>query len=331
MMNVIKTAIITIVISIISGLLLEYFKNVAPRILCSIGKGIAMEINNKKVYAYSINVSNLSKKIIHDLTLNIQSPQSNLKIADAKITKGLKFDSLIKDDNVVIDIPFLSKGDKFSVTVYVENKHGLRNKPIIVMRSPENFKQVDSTEKTEKLSLLNTNKNHENKKPSKNKRVMISIATIILFVSVGILLKFCFEGLTTNTKSPSVKPEVNEKSNDETRVLENEKNKNIDIKTPTRRKNRNNDINTNTLKEETIKNTDAHTSKGEIIKNKDTKAPTGKKEENTDIKPTSGETTGNKDEGSKNTDAKKSKPKEGTTENTNEKTSTDGTTGNGGN
>nr|WP_307897748.1 hypothetical protein [Clostridium botulinum] len=216
MISIIKTAIITIVISIISGLLLERVKNVAPRILCNIGKGVAMKINNKKVYAYSITVSNLSKKIIHDLTLNIQSSKSNLNIADAKITEGLKFDSSIKEDSVIIDIPFLSKGDKFSATVYVENKYGVCSKPNIVLRSPENFKKLDSSEKNRILSLFNTDNTdkidriNRSNKSSQNKKIIIAISSIIVFMIIGVLLKFCFEDIETSTKSHSVKTDTNE-------------------------------------------------------------------------------------------------------------------------
>lgn len=106
MINVIKTAIITIIISFISGLLLDHYKNLAPRILCKIGKGIPIDINNKKFNAYIITVRNISSKIIHDITLHVQSAQSNLKITDAKITKGLKFDSSIEDNILDVCIPF---------------------------------------------------------------------------------------------------------------------------------------------------------------------------------------------------------------------------------
>lgn len=327
MISIIKTAIITIVISIISGLLLERVKNVAPRILCNIGKGVAMKINNKKVYAYSITVSNLSKKIIHDLTLNIQSSKSNLNIADAGITEGLKFHASIKEDSVIIDIPFLSKGDKFSVTVYVENKYGVCSKPNIVLRSPENFKKLDSSEKNSILSLFNTDNTdkidriNRNNKSSQNKKIIIAISSIMVFMIIGVLLKFCFEDIETNTKSHSVKTDTNEKFNRETKSIEDGTNKNTGVKTPVKRKNKNVDINTS--KEETNKKVDIHTSREETNKNEDTKSSTGKKEESTDIKPKTGEETENKDKKTKNDDTKKSKLKEETNENTNKKTSED--------
>lgn len=340
MMSVIKTAIITIVISIISGLLLEHFKNLAPRILCSIGNGVPMEINNKKVYAYIITVSNLSKKIIHELTLNIHSSQSNLKIADAKITKGLKFYSSIKDDILDIDIPFLSKGDKFSVTVYVENQYGLCNKPIIVMRSPENFKKVDSVEKRGILSLFNIAKTHRNKKISQNKKAIIVIASIALSMIVGVLVKFYFKGEFANTKIPSVKTGVSKQSNDATRSSTSETNKNTGVKaqtggtagntgskTSTGETTKNTDTKTSTGG--TTKNIDAKESTGGTTENTDTKESTGGTAENTNTKAPTGETTGNTDEETKSTDTNTSTG--GATGNTNEKTSTDGTTGNAGN
>ncbi len=153
MTNIIKTAIITIIISFISGLLLEYYKNLAPRILCTIKNAIPIKISNKKLCAYIITLSNVSNKTIHELTLYIQSSQTNLRSTDAKITRGLKFDSSIKDNILDVYIPFLSKDDKFSVTVYSENQYAM-NKPIIIIRSPENFKQIDSLEQNGILSLL---------------------------------------------------------------------------------------------------------------------------------------------------------------------------------
>jgi len=163
MISIFKTAIITIIISFISGLLLEHYKNLAPRILCNIGNGIPLELNNKKICAYILTVRNISNKTIHKLTLNIQGSQNNLKIGDAKITKGLKFDSSTEDNSLDVYIPFLSKYDEFSVTLYVENQYGEYNKPVVTIRSPEDFKEVDSVEQKGILFLLfnipkNTNK-----------------------------------------------------------------------------------------------------------------------------------------------------------------------------
>lgn len=152
MTNIIVPAIITLVISITSGLMLDYYKNLAPRILCNVRNGIPMEMGSTKKCSYSITVNNSSNKTIHELTLNIQSSQSSLKSTGETITNGLKFDSLLKDNILDVYIPFLSKGDEFSVTVYLENENAVQN-PVITIRSPENFKEKDSVEKEGNRSL----------------------------------------------------------------------------------------------------------------------------------------------------------------------------------
>ena len=147
-------AIITLVISITSGLLLDYYKNLAPKLLGKVQKGKPIEMNGKKICSYIIEVCNSSNKTIHQLTLNIQSSQTELKSTGATITKGLKFDSLIKDNVLEVYIPFLSKDDKFSVTVYVENQGAEHKKPVLVIRSPEKFNHIDSVEQKGNQSLL---------------------------------------------------------------------------------------------------------------------------------------------------------------------------------
>ncbi|PJI07584.1 hypothetical protein CUB90_06775 [Clostridium sp. CT7] len=222
MMNIIKTAIVTIIISIISGLLVERFKNLAPRILCNIGRCTPIKLNNKKVYAYKVTVSNLSKKIVHELSLNIQSAQSSIRIADAKITKGLKFDSSAKDKMIDIFIPFLGKDDKFSVTVYMENY----KQPTIVLHSPENFREIDSVEKHSGLSSMlhspkNTNGSTSNivKKVQAifgNKKAIIAAVSIVLVVIVGILVKSYFNSTSPSTTQTSSTGTDANKSNADT-------------------------------------------------------------------------------------------------------------------
>ncbi|KOF56542.1 hypothetical protein AGR56_07195 [Clostridium sp. DMHC 10] len=314
MMNVIKTAIVTIVISIISGLLVEYFKNLAPRILCNIGNGIPIKMNNKKVYAYTITVSNLSKKIIHELSLNVQSSHSNLKIADAKITKGLKFESSIKDNILDVYIPFLSKDDKFSVTVYVEN----HNKPVIVMRSPENFKKIESVEQKKVLpSVFNTpkNANESNSKKTKkigmkvpNKKEIIIITSLVLVVLAGVLVKLYFKGTATKAQTSSVETNVDKKSTEDAAKSSSRASKNAGIKSSTGRKVTNTKSstggttqNTNTTTDKATGNTSNNTPTSGTKGNTNTNAPTNGTSSNgdTSTKTSTNTTTGNTDTNTK--------------------------------
>ena len=221
-MNFIITAIITIMITFVSGLMLEYYKNLAPKILYNVRDGIPIEVNGKKIRAYIINVKNPSNKTIHELSLNIQSAQSKLNSTGAKITKGLKFDSSTKDDIVNVFIPFLSKGDDFTITVYLENQFAMNDKPVLVIRSPENFKPIDCEEQKLDSSIRSNvpkNINHvilkamgkskvripANKKHSKIKREMIIIAFIFIIMTGGYLGKSYLKDVSAKASTSILK------------------------------------------------------------------------------------------------------------------------------
>ncbi|MBI6874577.1 hypothetical protein [Clostridium aciditolerans] len=336
MISIIKTAIITIVISFISGLLLEYYKNLAPKILCNIGNGIPIGMNNKKICTYIITVRNISNKTIHELTLHAQSSQNNLKIADAKITKGLKFDSSVKDNILDVYIPFLSKDDEFSVTLYAENQYGVHNKPVVIIRSPENFKQVDSVEQKGVLSsLFNTPKNINEviskimKKPETivpNKKGDFTTVMNKASGSEKTINKENIEILHRNKK-----PSKNKKAMIIsvsiilvmiTGVLGKFYFKGISANA------QNSSVKTNLHKQSTdttgseggtTKNTGVKSSTDGTTKNTDTKTSTDGTTKNTDANTSTGGTT-------KNTDTNTST--NGTTKNTDTNTSTDGTTKN---
>ncbi|MEY8001266.1 hypothetical protein AB8U03_13875 [Clostridium sp. Mt-5] len=349
MINIIKTAIITIVISFISGLLLDYYKNLAPRILCTIGNGIPMAINNKRIFAYIITVSNVSNKIIHELNLNIQSSQNNLKITDAKITKGLKFDSSIKDNILDVYIPFLSNGDKFSVTLYVENQYAVPSKPVIIIRSPENFKRINSIEQNGILSLLFNIPKNINQAISKIMKKNEATVPNKKDDLTKVINKASGAEKTTNKESREI-IHKNKKSSKNKRAMiiivsiilvmivgvlgkSYLKGKSTNTITPA--------VKTTVHKQSTDttgstggtnKNTDTNTSTDGTTGNTDSKSSTDGTTGNTDSKSSTGESTGNTGSNSStsgatgNTDSKSSTG--GTTGNTDSKSSTGETTGN---
>lgn len=340
MMSVIETAIITIIISFISGLLLEYYKNLAPRILCNLGQGIPLELNNKKICAYIFTIRNISNKTIHELNLNIQGSQNSLKLGDAKITKGLKFDSSIKNNILDVFIPFLSKDDEFSVTLYTENQYEGYNRPIVTIRSPENFKEIDSSKTSGILSVVFNAPKSINKVISKMTKSNDT---------VGYNKK---SGLTTAmNKVPSVKKIANKENREilhgNNKFIKNKKvilatllivlvisiggmgevyfqEMSTDAQTSDTKTNDQNQLtnktessggtaNNSELKSSTSgtnKNTTTKKSKSETNKSTDTKAPIDEAAKNTDAKSSSDETTGNADtkvatdDSTKNTDTK---------------------------
>lgn len=71
MISVIKIVIIIIIILFIFGLFLDYYKGLVFRILCNIGKGVLLVMNNKKICVYIFIVRNILNKIINNISLNV--------------------------------------------------------------------------------------------------------------------------------------------------------------------------------------------------------------------------------------------------------------------
>lgn len=180
MMSVIKTAIITIIISFISGVLLDYYKNYAPRILCTIMRIKSKTYNNKNIKVYSLIIKNTSNKTLHNLNVNLQGDSDNLKIDNMRIAKGLKYDIEHEGKEYDISIPFLSRDDEFKAKIFLPITGSEAKKPVITLRSPENFKEIGSYKDNSPLSeMLNSLFNH--------KKTIISIISILIVVYIGIL------------------------------------------------------------------------------------------------------------------------------------------------
>lgn len=213
MLGIIKSAIITIAISFISGVLLDRYKNSAPKILCNMKKSSKVRGRNKGIKIYILTVKNASKKTIHNLNVNIQSKFKELKIDNARITNGLKFEIASEDNNYNVSIPFLSKDDEFTVKLFAEDTNEGKNKPIVTLRSPEDFKRINSNGDNGVEDLL------QNAKSIFLDKRVISIAVVVFLVCGAITMnKYLFSDnkepqSTLNEKNDSIKDNSKDTTN----------------------------------------------------------------------------------------------------------------------
>lgn len=255
MLSVIKTAIITIIISFISGVLLDNYKNLAPKISCTMGKCVPIKMNNKKIRAYILKVKNMSNKTLHDLTVNVQGHHNDLKMDDAQITGGLKFDICGEYNNFNVSIPFLSKNDEFSVKLFVDDTQGEHSKPVITLRSPENFKKIGHGEgnglfpvlsdtsqkicslfsKKEKNDGINTLMSRKEKSIF-NKKILITTASIISLVCIVFWGTGLYKSISGRAQDESIQSDTEQKSNS-VNTSSNEKTKNSSSNTSNNGKN----------------------------------------------------------------------------------------------
>ena len=210
MLGVIKTAIITIIISFISGVLLDTYKNYAPRLLCNMRKLKNSKGKNSNLKTYVFTVKNTSKKIIHDLNINIHNNHNSLKVYDTKISNGLEFHTSSENNNFNVSIPFLSKEDEISLKIKVEDTYGGKTKPIITLRSPEDFKKIYARNSKELLSISNDKVNDIRMKGGtfyRNRKLILIIGVILILIYAGVVV-----GEYTNKKLE----EKNTSNNNET-------------------------------------------------------------------------------------------------------------------
>lgn len=204
MISVIKTAIITIMISFISGVLLDTYKNLAPRILCNMRRVRPKKLNGIEFKVYKVTVKNISKKIIHNLSLNVKKDNS-INVEGATITTGLKFDLSEEDNTYNVSIPFLSDNDEFSLRILVKDGEGNNNKPIIALRSPEKFKKIYSEDKVKKVSLSGNENRNKVKTINifKNKKLILGAVGALFVIYVGILSAEYFDKGSNNINTSS--------------------------------------------------------------------------------------------------------------------------------
>ena len=162
---------------------------------------------NSDLKTYVFTVKNTSKKIIHDLNINIHN---SLKVYDTKISNGLEFHISSENNNFNVSIPFLSKGDEISLKIKVKDIYGGKTKPIITLRSPEDFKKIYARNSKELLSISNDKVNDIRMKGGtfyRNRKLILIIGVILILIYAGVVV-----GEYTNKKLE----EKNTSNNNET-------------------------------------------------------------------------------------------------------------------
>lgn len=144
------TAFITLLVTVLAGVLLEYFKRVKPKLKYSIKESIPIDLDDKKVGANIIEISNPSAKTVKDIVVKLKARGSEIKNGGVKTVTGMDYEVTESEDTLEIKIPFLKFKDYLSITSILEGKYSIPNKPEITVRSPDNFKLIEEGERADK-------------------------------------------------------------------------------------------------------------------------------------------------------------------------------------
>ena len=139
MENIGTIALITLLVTVLAGLAVEFIKRIKPKIKYSIKESIPIILDEKKVGANVIEISNPSSKSVKDIVLKIKAIGVDIRNGGVKTTTGLDYDVIENEDSLEIKIPFLKFKDYLSITTILEDRYRIPSKPDVTVRSPDNF------------------------------------------------------------------------------------------------------------------------------------------------------------------------------------------------
>lgn len=147
------TSVITLIITVLGGLAVEYLRRIKPKIEYSTNEGIAIELDEKTIGASIIEVSNPSSKAVKDIVVKIKSPHASVKNGGIKASPGLEYTAKEEGDTISISIPFLKYKDFVSATIISEGRLLSLSSPEISIRSPDAYKLVHLNERGNEKSI----------------------------------------------------------------------------------------------------------------------------------------------------------------------------------
>lgn len=145
-MSIFLTALATLIVTVLAGVLLDYWRNTKPKILFKVRDALPIDIDGKKIGAYQIEIINTSKKTIEDISVHIEANVSNLKNGGVFCPQGFVYQINIEENKAKLDIPFFKEKEELSIIIIAENQYHLPAKPQVAIRSPHQFKLVNFNE-----------------------------------------------------------------------------------------------------------------------------------------------------------------------------------------
>jgi len=144
-MGIVFTAIATLIVTVIAGLVLDYWKNSKPKVAYKVRDALPIDIDDKKIGAYLISVVNTSKKTIKDLSIFIEAGTVSLKNGGVSCPQGFVYDLKVDENKIKIDVPFFKENEEASFTVIAESPYYIPKQPNVAIRSPQQFKLIESS------------------------------------------------------------------------------------------------------------------------------------------------------------------------------------------
>jgi hypothetical protein len=140
-MTIVLTAAATLIVTVIAGVVLDYFRKSKAKIIYSIREAIPIKLDNKSVGSYSIEIANQSRQTIRDVTCHIEAVPAVIKNGGIWTSPGLQY-SVSEEKGILLSIPYLNQNEEIQITIIAESPVYVPEKPEVAIRAPQEFSLV---------------------------------------------------------------------------------------------------------------------------------------------------------------------------------------------
>jgi hypothetical protein len=138
-MTIAITALATFLVTALAGIVLDYIRHARPKISYSVKDAVPIELDGKCIGAYQVSLSNVSKRVVKDVSCHIKAGQARLRDGGVSAPQGLQYSATETDSGMQISIPYLRPGDGLQATVIGEGVGYLQRTPDVAIRSPQDI------------------------------------------------------------------------------------------------------------------------------------------------------------------------------------------------
>ena len=151
-MQTIVTAAAAFLVTVLAGLILDFLRNLRPKISYSVTGAVPIDLgDHKTVGAYLVSIVNKSRRAAKELTCHVEAGTARLRNGGISAPKGMPFDVEETKGNLKISVPYLKKDETLEITVIAEGIF-IPKKPDVAIRSPNEIRVV--AEETKYTSSL---------------------------------------------------------------------------------------------------------------------------------------------------------------------------------
>jgi tetratricopeptide (TPR) repeat protein len=152
-LTIFLTAVVTLAVTVISGVVLDFIRNARPTVSYSIKDAIPIDLgDHKRVGAYMVSLVNTSRRVVKDLVCHIEAGEAKLRNGGVEASQGFEMDIQESDTCLAISIPYLKKNERFEITVIAEGVY-IPKTPAVAVRSPNDITVVTGDRVSPSLPL----------------------------------------------------------------------------------------------------------------------------------------------------------------------------------